>query len=83
MLVIFLDRVVYIGVCCFLYFYVYCEGPSGLAASSSAAAVAPPRSRGRPTIGPHQRTDLYGLPNSIYNLNTTQPAGPSSKHTFK
>ncbi|XP_046442812.1 transcriptional regulator ATRX homolog isoform X3 [Daphnia pulex] len=52
-------------------------GPSGLGAS------APPRSRGRPTIGPHQRTDLYGLAPVIYNSATgsNQPAGPSGSNS--
>ncbi len=57
--------------------YVNCVGPSGL------GAAGPPRSRGRPTIGPHQRTDIYGLPSSIYNSNTTQHAGPSGKETLE
>lgn len=34
------------------------KGPSGL---SAANPLLPGRSRGRPTIGPHQRTDIYGL----------------------
>lgn len=53
--------------------YFFCLGPSGLGAS------APPRSRGRPTIGPHQRTDLYGLAPVIYNTTTglNEPEGPS------
>ncbi|XP_059350722.1 transcriptional regulator ATRX homolog isoform X2 [Daphnia carinata] len=52
-------------------------GPSGLGAS------APPRSRGRPTIGPHQRTDLYGLAPVIYNTVTgsNEPEGPSGSNS--
>uniref|UniRef100_A0A0P6D5S1 ATP-dependent helicase ATRX n=1 Tax=Daphnia magna TaxID=35525 RepID=A0A0P6D5S1_9CRUS len=52
-------------------------GPSGLGAS------APPRSRGRPTIGPHQRTDLYGLAPVIYNTTTglNEPEGPSGSNS--
>ncbi|KAI9562242.1 hypothetical protein GHT06_013207 [Daphnia sinensis] len=52
-------------------------GPSGLGAS------APPRSRGRPTIGPHQRTDLYGLAPVIYNAaaGLNEPDGPSGSNS--
>jgi len=46
-------------------------GPSGV--------VIAPRSRGRPTIGPHQRTDLYGLAPVI--LNTAQQPKDSVRKT--
>lgn len=48
-------------------------GPSGV-----GVPPAPPRSRGRPTIGPHQRTDLYGLAPVIYNSATTSNQPGSS-----
>jgi len=51
------------------------NGPQpGAAGNPGPSGVIAPRSRGRPPIGPHQRTDLYGLAPVI--LNTAKPTEP-------
>ena len=56
------------------------SGPSGV------APIIQPRSRGRPPIGPHQRTDLYGLAPVIYSsaasgTGTAPPAMPGRSNS--